>query len=254
MKLPRMLAQRPTPRMPELAGFEPRFDAIPAPRMHQPAEVVRLLYWWARDLRDRGDFLLGVRFDAAQLAAAVTVRLASYRVVEVVRRHDDKPRMPHDLPTLLAEAVWRLGALGWADHVEALVDRLRTVGLIAAPASVCGCTKQIPGWVSQPDRAVRIARWWALALLRHGWRLHACGDALAGAGSSLRSPPWTATRCWWSTRGIWPMTAPRPQHWLTILRGSTTASVSSCSGSSATPWPERAGDLKCLAHRASRRW
>jgi len=188
VKLPRMLAQRPTPRMPELAGFEPRFDAIPTPRMHQPAEVVRPLYWWARDLRNRGDILLGVRFDAAQLAAAVTVRLASYRVVEVVRRHDDKPRMPHDLPTLLAEAVWRLGALGWADQVEALVDRLRTVGLIAVPASVRGCTKQIPGWVLQPDRAVRIACWWALALLRHGWRLHVCGDVLAGCGFIAEIP------------------------------------------------------------------
>ncbi|HZE16417.1 MAG TPA: hypothetical protein VE197_12285, partial [Mycobacterium sp.] len=173
MKLPRTLEQRPTPRMPGLTGFEPRYDAIPAPGMHQPAEVVRPLYWWAKDLRDGGDILLGVRFDAAQLAAAVTVRLASYRVVEVVRRHDDKPRMPHDVPTLLAEAVWRLGALGWTEHLEELVDLLRAVGLISAPASVRRCTRQIPGWVSQPDRAVRIAYWWALALLRHGWRVHA---------------------------------------------------------------------------------
>ena len=188
MKLPRALAQRPTPQMPGLAGFEPRFDAVPAPRMPQPAEVVRPLYWWAKDLRDRGDILVGARFDAARLAAVVTVRLASYRVVEVVRRHDDKPRMPHDLPTLLAEAVWRLGALGWTDDLDALLDLLRVVGLMSARASIRSCTKQIPGWVSQPDRGVRIAYWWALGLLRHGWRLHACGDALARYGFIAEIP------------------------------------------------------------------
>ena len=43
MKLPRVLTQRPSPRMPELVGFEPRFGAIPTLCVHQPAEVVRPL-------------------------------------------------------------------------------------------------------------------------------------------------------------------------------------------------------------------
>ena len=68
MKLPRVLTQRPAPRMPELVGFEPRFDAIPTPRVHQPAEVVRPLYWWAKDLRTNGDILVDARFDAATMA------------------------------------------------------------------------------------------------------------------------------------------------------------------------------------------
>ena len=112
MKLPRVLTQRPAPRMPELVGFEPRFDAIPTPRVHQPAEVVRPLYWWAKDLRANGDVLVDARFDAAMMAATVTVRLASYQVVEVVRRHDDKPRLPHDLAALIAEARLAAGLAG----------------------------------------------------------------------------------------------------------------------------------------------
>jgi hypothetical protein len=103
VKLPRVLTQRPSPRMPELVGFEPRFDAIPTLRVHQPAEVVRPLYWWAKDLRANGDVLVDARFDAATMAATVTVQLASYQVVEVVRRHDDKPRLPHDLAALMAD-------------------------------------------------------------------------------------------------------------------------------------------------------
>ncbi|ORX13069.1 hypothetical protein [Mycobacterium xenopi] len=188
MKLPRPIAQRPTPRMPVLAGFEPRFDAIPTPRTQQPAEVVRPLYWWAKALRDRGDILLGVRFDAAALTAVVTVRQASYRVIEVVRRHNDKPRVPHDLASLLAEAVWRLGALGWSHELEAMVDLLRAIGLITAPVPVRPCANPLPGWGFQPDRAVRIAYWWALALLRHGWRLHACGEEIARYGFIAEIP------------------------------------------------------------------
>ena len=112
VKLPRVLTQRPSPRMPELVGFEPRFDAIPTPRVHQPAEVVRPLYWWAKGLRANGDVLVDARFDAATMAATVTVRLASYQVVEVVRRHDDKPRLPHDLAALIAEARLAAGLAG----------------------------------------------------------------------------------------------------------------------------------------------
>lgn len=188
MKLPRVLTARPTPRMPELAGFEPRFDAIPVLRGHQPDEAVRPLYWWAKDLRAGGDILVDARFDAAAMSATVTVRLASYRVVEVVRRHDDKPHLPHDLPTLIAEAIWRLGSLGWTDELEEMVELLRTLGLTAAPAAARPSTRRIPGWVQQPDRAVRIAYWWSVALKRHGWKLHACGEVVAQRGFIAEIP------------------------------------------------------------------
>jgi hypothetical protein len=139
--------------MPELVGFEPRFDAIPTPRVHQPAEVVRPLYWWAKDLRANGDILTSVHFHAVTMEATVTARLASYQVAEVARRHDDKPRLPRDLLELIAEAVWRLGALGWAEELTEAILLLRTLGLIAAPAAMTPRTRHIPGWVQQPDRA-----------------------------------------------------------------------------------------------------
>ena len=67
VKLPRVLTQRPTPRMPDTCRVRAplRRDRDPAARA-QPAEVVRPLYWWAKDLRDRGDVLVGARFDAAR--------------------------------------------------------------------------------------------------------------------------------------------------------------------------------------------
>ena len=145
VKLPRVLSQRPTPRMPELAGFEPRFDPIPATPAAQLDEAFRPLYWWAKDLRDRADILQGLRFDAPQMTATVTVRLGSHRVITAARRHDDKPRLPHDLPTLLAEAVWRLGALGWACDLGAVRDVLRAAGLLAPPRPVQPCTALLPG-------------------------------------------------------------------------------------------------------------
>ena len=188
MKLPRVLSQRPTPRMPELAGFEPRFDPIPATPDAQLDEAFRPLYWWAKDLRDRADILQGLRFDAPQMTATVTVRLGSHRVITAARRHDDKPRLPHDLPTLLAEAVWRLGALGWACDLGAVRDVLRAAGLLAPPRPVQPCTALLPGWVSQPDRAVRIALWWAAALRQRGWWLAACGDAIAQHGFIAEIP------------------------------------------------------------------
>lgn len=188
MKLPRALAQRPTPQMPVAAGLEPRFDLIPSPRLRQPAKIVRPLYWWAKDLRARGHIVLGLRFDPAQLVASVTVRLSSDRVVGVARRPDDKPRRSYDLPELMAEAVWRLGALGWTEDLESLVNLLRAAGLMTDPAAVRRCILPIPGWQSQPDRAVRIAYWWALDLLRHGWRLHACGEAIAQGGFIAEIP------------------------------------------------------------------
>jgi len=174
--------------MPELVGFEPRFDAIPTPRVRQPAEVVRPLYWWAKDLRANEDLLVAARFDAAAMAATVTVRLRSYQIVEVVRRHDDKPRLPHDLPTLIAEAVWRLGSLGWTGELDEMIGLLRRLGLTATPAAVKPSTTHIPGWVRQPDRAVRIAFWWSVALKQHGWKLYACGDAVAQHGFIAEIP------------------------------------------------------------------
>lgn len=184
----RALTQRPKPRMPELAGFEPRFDAVPLPRTHQPANVARPLFWWAKDLRERGDILVGIGFDAATATATVTVRLASYRVITVVRRPDDKPCTPQDVPELLAEGVWRLGALGWADLVDEVVGALSAAGLIATAVPARTCTAAIPGWERCLDRGVRIAYWFAEALLRHGWRLHACGDAAARYGFIAEIP------------------------------------------------------------------
>ena len=188
MKLPRVLTARPEPRMPELAGFEPRFDVIPMPRVHQPAEVVRPLYWWAKDLRNTGDILVRASFDDATMAATVAVRLASYQVVEVVRRRDDKPQRPHDVTALIAEAVWRLGSLGWTGELDEMVGLLRTLGLTATPTVVKPSTRYIPGWVHQPDRAVRTAYWWSVTLKRHGWRLYACGEAVAQHGFIAELP------------------------------------------------------------------
>lgn len=182
MKLPHTLGHRPTPQMPALAGFEPCFDPIPTPRTKQPAQVVRPVYWWTKELRARGDLLLDVHFDTTLVAAHVSVRLASHRVIEVVRRNDHNPALAHDVPTLLAEAVWRLGALGWTEQLDEVLDLLRSVGLLSAAAPIRACTAPIPGLLRQPDRGVRIAYWWALALLRHGWRLHACGQELARYG------------------------------------------------------------------------
>lgn len=171
MKLPRVHAPRPAPRMPELAGFEARDDALPIARTHQPAEVVRPLYWWATDLRTGGDVLVGARFDPESMTATVVVRLASYRVVTVVRRFDDKPRMPRSVSDLIAEAVWRFGSLGWTAELEQMVGVLRMLGLMVTPEAARPDTRPLPGWVQQPDRAVRIAYWWSVALKQHGWRL-----------------------------------------------------------------------------------
>lgn len=188
MNLSRALTARPTPRMPGLVGFEPRFDAVPRPRTHQLAHAARPLYWWAKDLRERGDILLGLDFDAATATATVTIRLASYRVVTVVRRPDDKPCAPRNVAELLAEGVWRLGALGWSDLVAEAAEALAVGGLMTAPAPVRGCTRPIPGWERCGDRGVRIAYWLAAALMSHGWRLHACGDAVARFGFIAEIP------------------------------------------------------------------
>lgn len=189
MKLPHVLPHRPMPRMPELAGFAPRFDAIAFVAAHaQPVKGIRPLYWWARELRSCGEILVNVEFDTDTKTATVSVRLASHRVVTVLRRHDNKCEMPHDLPTLIAEAVWRLGSLGWTAELRAVLDLLSQVGLILAPAPARRCTDLLPDLGYQPDRAVRMAFWWAQALKRHGWRLDACGDAVARGGFVAEIP------------------------------------------------------------------
>ncbi|KEF94928.1 hypothetical protein K883_05352 [Mycobacterium sp. TKK-01-0059] len=188
MKLPHALGHRPTPQMPSLAGFEPCFAPVPSSRIKQPAQVVRPVYWWTTELRRRGDLLLGVRFDANHLVARVSVRLASYRMVEVVRSNERNPALPHDVPNLLAEAVWRLGALGWSEQLDELLDLLRALGLMSAPAPIRKCVAPIPGLVYQPDRGVRIAYWWALGLRRQGWQLHACGEDVARFGFVAEIP------------------------------------------------------------------
>ena len=130
--------------------------------LQPPAEAIRPLYWWAKDLQAGGDLLVDARFDAVTMTATVSIRLASYQVVSVVRRHDDKPQMPRTLADVLVESVWRLGSLGWGAELEEAVAQLRTVGLMATPMKPN--TRYLPGWVQQPDRAVRMAYWRAVIL------------------------------------------------------------------------------------------
>lgn len=189
MKLPHVSPQRPMPRMPEFAAYTPCFDVITGVAVHaQPLAGIRPLYWWARELRRRGDTLVDLRFDTFTKAATVTVRLASYQVVTVVRRHDNKAALPHDLPTLIAEGVWRLGSLGWTAELAAVAELLGRLGLIIAAVPAKRCTRPVPGWVTQPDRAIRTAYWWAVALKHHGWKLYACGNDVAAGGFIAEIP------------------------------------------------------------------
>lgn len=189
VKLPHLLPHRLMPAMPELTGFEPRYGTISAVAASaQPTEGLRPLYWWARDLRARGDILTSVDYDVRTKAATVTVRLASYQSITVVRRNDFSAPLPADLPSLFAEAIWRLGALGWASELASIVELLGQLGLICTPAPVRHCTDYIPGWLTQPDRGVRMAYWWAQALKRHGWKLYGCGDVVARGGFIAEIP------------------------------------------------------------------
>ena len=189
MKLPQLAPPRPMPRMPELTGHAPRFDTILGISVRsQPIEGIRPVYWWARELRRRGDTLVGLSFDPLSLTATVSVRLASYRVVTVVRRHDHAVALPRDLPTLIAEAVWRLGALGWTAELRALTELLVQLGLLVAPAPVRPSTRAIPGWISQPSYEVRVAFWWSRELKRRGWKLYACGSGIARGGFIAEIP------------------------------------------------------------------
>jgi hypothetical protein len=189
MKFPQVLPARPMPQMPEITGHTPCFDTIRGIDNHfQPVKGLRPLYWWARELRRRGDILVDLRFDTATKTSTVTVRLANYQTVTVVRRHDNKAALPQDLPTLIAEGIWRLGALGWLPELRAVTEMLSQLGLIIAPAPVKPCTRPLPGWAVQPDPAVRVAYWWAVALKRHGWKLYACGREIAFSGFIAEIP------------------------------------------------------------------
>ncbi len=109
--------------MPELAGFEARYDLLPAVRpLQPPAEAIRPLYWWAKDLQAGGDLLVDARFDAVTMTATVSIRLASYQVVSVVRRHDDKPQMPRtlsevDLSAILGNHILAAGMVAFSFFV-----------------------------------------------------------------------------------------------------------------------------------------
>ena len=183
------LAERLSPELPQLAGHEPRFDRIPLVPSAQPPAVVRPLFWWAQQLRQQGCWLRCMHFSPAAAAALVSVRLPSYRVIEVLRRHNDVRREPSDLPTLLAEALYRLGVTGWGGEIADVVDLLRESGIMPLPNPVVSCTRAIP-WLagSQPDRPVRVAYWWARMLLARGWRLHACGEPVAAGGFIAEIP------------------------------------------------------------------
>src|SRR5262249_16670600 len=102
---------------------------LPVSQGHQLPPAVRPLYWWAAALRTEGDVVVDMRFDRSSMVATVVVRQASYRLTSVVRRCEDTACIPQNLPALMAEAVWRLGALGWAGEFAALVDRMRAAGV-----------------------------------------------------------------------------------------------------------------------------
>lgn len=57
-----------------------------------------------------------------------------------------------------------------------------------APAAQPCSARAIPALAHQPDRAVRIAYWWALALQCCGWTLHACGQDVARHGFIAEIP------------------------------------------------------------------
>ena len=188
MKLPRALAYRPTPEMPKLPGYAPCFDPLPVAQSPQLSPAVRPLYWWAAALREMGDIVIDMRFDRSAMAATVVTRLACGRVISEVRRYEDTACTPQDLTALMAEAIWRLGALGWAEEFGELVQQMRAAGVVGRPVRVQRSLKPIPGWVHQPEADVRIAYWWAAALLKYGWRLDLCGGVAARRGFLAEIP------------------------------------------------------------------
>lgn len=182
MNLHHAFAPRPTPQLPNLAEFAPCFDAIPQVsglRFSVP-RALRPVYWWATELAARGVVLQSLVYDEDSASARVVARMPSYRVVNVVRRAHDASR-PGDLLTVLAEAVWRCGALGWGAEVAALREALCAHGVVVEPR-VARRSTPIPGLAVQPSRVVRAAYWWARALSDRGWQLESIGEDLAGGG------------------------------------------------------------------------
>ncbi|MDD4866097.1 MAG: hypothetical protein PHQ28_02920 [Mycobacterium sp.] len=56
------------------------------------------------------------------------------------------------------------------------------------PTAIRPNTTHIPGWVNQPEPAVRAAYWWALPLIERGWLLRACGERIARRGFIAEIP------------------------------------------------------------------
>ncbi|TLH64919.1 hypothetical protein C1S80_11475 [Mycolicibacterium aubagnense] len=126
-------------------------------------------------------------YSVSELAAVVSVRLPSHRVVHV-RRRGDALAESTDLPSVLADAVCQLAGGGWADETNRMLALLRNRHLLIQPRPAARNSAHIPGLISQPVRPVRVAYWWADALQVRGWRLSALGDAVARGGFIAEIP------------------------------------------------------------------
>lgn len=181
----RAAAHRPVPDLPGDGPLAPNFAPIPASARcgSQVATPVRPLYWWIQAADAEGVVLHGLYFNNLTHSAVVRIRLASYRVVEVIRdARGLTVGAPNALAAVMVEAVWRLGAAGWADEIARLSTVLRRNGILGGTAMVPARTDLIPHLSLQPDAAVRVAYWWARELLIRGWLVHACGQDVAGGG------------------------------------------------------------------------
>jgi hypothetical protein len=166
----------------------PCFAALPLNSVAlQPLPAVRPLYWWARELHEQGCQLQAVYYRPSDLAAVVTVRLPSYRVVHVLRKAGDQAA-PTDLPTMLAEAVRQLVTGGWADQTNDMLALLRNSRLLIQPQPAARNSAYLPGLINQPARPVRVAYWLAHALQVRGWQVSALGDPVARGGFIAEIP------------------------------------------------------------------
>lgn len=147
----------------------------------QPEAVIRELYWLARALHDKGWGLRTLSFSPADRSARMKVLTPTFQAVEYLRRDGARPA-PSDLPTLLLESVWRLGVAGWDSELTELVALLWRWGILQNPARISVCERPIHGARRQPERAVRVAYWWARELMSHGWIIEALGEEAAGGG------------------------------------------------------------------------
>ncbi|TMS46966.1 hypothetical protein [Mycobacterium sp. DBP42] len=176
---------RPVPELPGEGPLSPNFAPIPLPTHcgSQLATPVRPLYWWIQAAAAEDLVLHGLFFNNLTSSAVVRMRLASYRVVEVIRdARGLTGGAPNPLSAVLAEAVWRLGSAGWADDIARLSTALRRNGILGGTAMVPPRIDLIPQLTVQPDSAVRVAYWWARELLIRGWLVHACGQDVADGG------------------------------------------------------------------------